>query len=166
MATFTESYSVSDGFGDEEFSVKAGDSFIVRSLSGFFHPELYSIFKNGAYEFEVKSDSNGGYPFTSNCAEGKTDTYLAAFQSTTVYSDSTLTQPLCTLSKGSTAPADGPTGYYLVGDFFSAVYHVELGGFASECKGADGGYVAAPEADAFGATTNLIPINSYESPAD
>jgi hypothetical protein len=165
-ATFTQAYQVMDMFGDPQFSIKPGDSFIVQDISSFFGANLYTEFPQGVYDFEVEKKDGGEWPFTLNCVEGKTQTYLAAFSNTTVYSDSLLTQPLCTLTKGTTALTTGPTGFYLVGDFFSNVYHVELGGFASSCQGATGGYVRAPEANVFNASTTLIPINTYQVPMD
>lgn len=165
-ATFTEDYTVFDVFGDEQFKARAGDSFMVKDEGGIFGAQLYYLLEKGAYEFDVDKKTNNQYPFTSNCATGETSTYLAAFQNTTVYSDSLLTQPICTLTKGATAPAGLFNGYYLVGDFFSNIYHVELGGFASQCQGAEGGYVRAPEANVFGASTTLIPINSYQAQTD
>lgn len=166
MATFTQSYTAKDVFGDEEFSIRSGETFIVQNIGDFLGTHLYYEFPKGAYDFEVKKTAGGETPFTSSCIQGKTQTHLAVFSTTTVYADSTLTQPLCTLSKGTTAPTVGSTGFYLVGDFFSNVYHVELGGFASECRGASGGYLRAPEVTVFGATTNLIPINTYQTSAD
>lgn len=165
-ATFTEVYTVYDLFDEEEFKARVGDTFILKNENGFFGAGLYYMLEKGAYEFDVEKNANDKYPFTSNCAEQKTTTYLAAFQSTTVYADSILTQPLCTLSKGSTAPAGLSTGYYLVGDFFSNIYHVDLGGFASQCQGAEGGYVRAPEVNVFGASTTLIPINTYQTASE
>lgn len=166
LATFTKPYKVIDLFDEEQFTVKTGESFILRNFDDFFGTSLYYLFQKGAYDFEVEADSSEQYPFTSNCVEGKTRTHLAVFSNTTVYSDSALTQPLCSLNKGATAPANGPTGFYLVGGFFSSLYHVELGGFSTLCKDSSGGYLRAPEAMVFGASTNLIPINSYESPVD
>jgi hypothetical protein len=173
VATFTEDYVVIDVFGDEAFTVKTGESFILRSMddipSDRMEAEMYYLVEEGAYSFtvEIEGDDSSAFPFESNCEMGKTDSYLGVFRDVVVYSDVELTQEACSLTKGRSVEGYGG-GYSLVSQGFPSnapdLYEVHFDPFFEECGGLASYYVKAPKAKVFGWVTSLIPIQRYIAP--
>jgi hypothetical protein len=171
IATFTEDYVVLDILGEEEFTAKTDDSFIIKGYWGITEAELYYLVDEGAYEFTVEGtgDFFTSFPFDTSCSDTMTTNYLGVFKDVVVYSDADRTQEACSLAKGrSAAITTSSTGFFWIsGGFWSSepiVYKVELNEFSDECGGLTSGYVIAPEAKPFSTTTPLVPILKYISP--
>ena len=167
LATFTQDYEVIDFWGDSLFTAKSGDSFILASLSEWgdeLDAELYYLDEDGAYRFDVEVEGTdiSLLPFELSCT-GSRVSLLGAFTDVVVYADEELSEEVCSLSKGASAPIDSGTGHSLVSGIFEepAVYQVELAGFSSSCGGLTQGYVEAPSASILGTNTVLVPLLRY-----
>ena len=123
IATFTESYQATDFFGDPEFSVDAGESFIVSGLndwSGTTKATLLYLFEAGAHDFEIEieGDNLSDLPFEMSCDASAGVSRLGVFKDVTVYADEELTEEVCTLTRGQSATVNSGTGYSLVSGLF------------------------------------------------
>ena len=150
-ATFTEEYEVKDTWDDSLFTANVGDKFIVASISdwvGDTITELYYLTSEGAYGFDIETAGTdvSALPFDLSCAIGESESYLGAFNTVTVYSDEELTQPACTIERGSSAIVGVASGYRLVSELFSEpmIYEVELGGFSQICGVGQGSHRSRP----------------------
>lgn len=172
VATFTEDYEVIDFFGEPEFTVRAGEAYLMMDYGSSFGENAASLAyltDYGPYEFEVVApEGTQDFPFTSNCTFDAGVSLYAVFADVTVFADEALTSELCSLQAGTvTSSEGGQRGYALAGDlqlFGPLVYEVYLDGFSDECDGAQSGFVEVPEVQVLGTTTNLVPIQSVLAP--
>ncbi|MBL4867846.1 MAG: hypothetical protein JKY67_15870 [Pseudomonadales bacterium] len=118
IATFTEDYLVTDVFGEEFFTAKTGESFILSRLGytrfgqdNVSTADLYYLVNEGAYGFqvEIEDDNTSAFPFVSNCEVGETERFVGVFHDTTLYSDEELTQEVCSLTKSVSAGMSSTT---------------------------------------------------------
>lgn len=167
VATFTKDFDAADVFGDPMFTAKEGDSYLVSRLESPFSGETELLYLTGAGPEEFEAPGGADAPYTTDCLDGSTTRYIAAFDDVTVYEDEELTSAICELSAGDTAEATGGSGYSSVGFELSgpATYSVMLSGFSEQCGGASEGYISVPETKIFGTTTWLVPLRTIEGPA-
>ena len=138
---------------------------MAAAILGSGETELLYLTGAGPEEFEAPGGADA--PYTTDCLDGSTTRYIAAFDDVTVYEDEELTSAICELSAGDTAEATGGSGYSSVGFELSgpATYSVMLSGFSEQCGGASEGYISVPETKIFGTTTWLVPLRTIEGPA-
>ena len=167
-ATFTADTPIVDAFDEPAFTAKAGDEFLLSDFSDTFggHAELLYLSNVGPDSFELKPDSDGAWPFTSNCTIGQGVPYYGVFDDVSVFAEKELTTKVCDLSEGSVLPAGtSGRGYSFAGSLGeSALYEVILGPFGAQCAGLTKGYISVPHTRSFGSTTWLVPIAAVIGP--
>lgn len=171
-ATFTQDHEVIDFWGDTLFTARTGETYILAGLYEWgteIEAGLYYLDEEGAYRFDVEVEGSDveSFPFELSCTGSRTS-MLGAFNDVTVYADEALTEEVCQLSKGASAPIESVSGHSLVSELFvkPAVYKVELAGFSVGCGGITEGYVEAPSASVLGTTTALVPLLRYAVPGN
>lgn len=169
VATFTESYEVTDNFAEVAFTVNAGDEFL---LARYTSPssELIQDLPAGPYDFSVDEDpETGSFPFTTDCPLGGGGEHQAVFTDVTLFGEAELTTELCRLPRGTSAPVDGQaTGYAIAGSEISfsgpTTYEVFLGPLAADCGGAASAFVSVPHTEVYGTGTWLVPFGRLLTP--
>jgi len=167
-ATFTTDTPIIDPFDEPMFTARAGDEYLLADFSDSFggRAELMYLTSTGPDSFELKPNSDGTWPFTSNCTVSKGVPYYAVFKNVSVFAEKELTTKLCDLSEGTALPAGtGGRGYSFAGSLGeSALYEVILGPFSEQCQGMGKGYISVPHTRSFGSTTWLVPIAGIIGP--
>jgi hypothetical protein len=168
VATFTRDYTVTDTFGDTQFTAQAGEEYLLTDLGPAGTGAELSYLVNGApYSFIVEQ-VEAAWPFTSNCESGQTH-YYAVFRDVTVFKDEAMTEKACDLRAGTFKPLD-PTKVagYAATDFSFAeetTYSLSLNAFASDCGDVDSGYIAVQQVEVLGTSTYLVPVITIVGPA-
>ncbi|MGL1936812.1 MAG: hypothetical protein OCD01_17425 [Fibrobacterales bacterium] len=148
-ATFTETYEVTDLFGDTVVSIQVGESYIIGDSSQFFGRyefDLYEETNRGVFEFTVKiPDTVSSLPFTSSCDLLSAHSYMGAFVAADVYSDPDMSFKVCSVPEAEIAETSSYHIEAITTDFISGNYTYLYRSFPFEqlCGVLDSGYVAA-----------------------
>lgn len=169
VATFTTDYAVDDGFGETQFTARAGARYLLTDLSET-DAEIAYLTPLGPSTMSVgAAPESGALPFTSNCMPSATVRYYAVFTDVDIYADEALTTLLCEFPAGTVLPSDGmgPAGFAASSFEFSgpATYELMLNSLAPQCGNAATGYVSVPETRVFDANTWLVPVQTIIGPA-
>jgi hypothetical protein len=173
VATFSQDYAVLDFFDERLFTARAGEEYLMASYgtqSDEDHASLLYLTPDGPYDFSITAPAGSReFPFTTNCEFDNATRYYAVFEDVTVYETEALSTPICELSAGTVLAADTSqmAGHSAVTVGLSGpqTYDVFLNVFASQCGGAESGYVSVPETVVLGIHTWLVPIRSIIGPS-
>jgi hypothetical protein len=130
VATFTEDFEVGDKLGGVQLEVQAGDRYLLGAPGTFDEISLVYIGEGGPVEMEIAGSEEMMPPLTSSCS-GATETRIAVFVDTVVYTDEALT-----MQAGLAVPGIG-VNYESAGP----AYSVELQELADACGGVAEGFV-------------------------
>lgn len=164
FATFSCDYTTASQEGPA-LTARAGRDYLLTGFGGN-SAQLAYLTPGGPVTFVVKA-GEGGFPFISNCQPDTLQMYTAAFLDLTIFKEPSLTNELCEIEAGATAPLDAtkPNGFFLqsISDTDS-VYKVVLNTFSERCGGAEAGYIAVPATMVLGESLFLVPFNFIQAP--
>jgi len=173
VATFTQDTTVLDVFGDAAFTARAGSEYLLTDWSDFSGEPLAEIAyltDLGPDTYKVAPvDGRDEFPFTSNCTDGSTVDYYAAFTDAVFFDSEELSSEICRISTGTYLRLDPTRNAGAAATSFTLdgpqTYEVALNAFSDQCGGAETGYVRVPQTVVLGVHTWLLPITVIMGPA-